>query len=187
MSQVLIVFATVDGQTERIAGRIGEVLARRGHGVMSLRAEAPELGRSLAEHDAVIVGAGIRYGRHSRRLETAIREHRGLIEAQPNAFFSVSLSAGGPGARPAEAARHVQGFVERSGWQPLRVATFAGALRYRKYNPFIRFLMRQIVRAAGGDTDTSRDYEYTDWQAVERFAAEFAARLEVPRRVAAMR
>ena len=27
---------------------------------------------------------------------------------------------------------------------------------------------------AKGDTDTSRDYEYTDWEAVRRFAGEFA-------------
>jgi len=34
-------------------------------------------------------------------------------------------------------------------------------------------MMRIIVRMAGGDTDASRDHEYTDWAAVERFAAEF--------------
>jgi menaquinone-dependent protoporphyrinogen oxidase len=39
-------------------------------------------------------------------------------------------------------------------------------------------MMRMIVGAAGGDTDTSRDYEYTDWPAVDRFAQEFAARLQ---------
>jgi menaquinone-dependent protoporphyrinogen oxidase len=38
-------------------------------------------------------------------------------------------------------------------------------------------MMRLIAGAAGGDTDTSRDYEYTDWEAVERFAMDFAARL----------
>jgi hypothetical protein len=31
-----------------------------------------------------------------------------------------------------------------------------------------------IVGLAGGDTDTTRDYEYTDWDAVERFADAFA-------------
>lgn len=30
--------------------------------------------------------------------------------------------------------------------------------------------MRRIVAKEGGDVDTSRDYEYTDWRAVERFA-----------------
>jgi menaquinone-dependent protoporphyrinogen oxidase len=30
----------------------------------------------------------------------------------------------------------------------------------------------------GNDTDTTRDYEYTDWDAVERFADAFAQQLE---------
>jgi menaquinone-dependent protoporphyrinogen oxidase len=34
-----------------------------------------------------------------------------------------------------------------------------------------------FVGLGGGDTDTSRDYEYTDWGAVERFAETFAQRL----------
>ncbi|ELZ24801.1 protoporphyrinogen oxidase [Natrinema limicola JCM 13563] len=32
--------------------------------------------------------------------------------------------------------------------------------------------------AATGDTDTSRDYEYTDWDEVETVAADFAAFVE---------
>jgi menaquinone-dependent protoporphyrinogen oxidase len=35
-------------------------------------------------------------------------------------------------------------------------------------------MMRRIVAKAGGDTDTSRDYEYTDWADVRTFAEEFA-------------
>lgn len=38
--------------------------------------------------------------------------------------------------------------------------------------------MRMIVGIAGGETDTTRDYEYTDWDAVERFVDAFAQRLK---------
>jgi menaquinone-dependent protoporphyrinogen oxidase len=34
-------------------------------------------------------------------------------------------------------------------------------------------MMKRIVRKAGGDTDTSRDYEYTDWGDLRAFADEF--------------
>ena len=175
--RILVLFDSIDGQTARIGERIARTLEGSGHAVTLMPVGAPGLAQAFEEHVAVIVGAAIRYGHHSRALESAIREHAGAIDARPNAFFSVSLSAGGPGARPAEAARYIVAFVERTGWRPRRTATFAGALRYTKYNPFIRFLMRLIVGAAGGETDTSRDYEYTDWQAVDRFAGEFAAQL----------
>jgi menaquinone-dependent protoporphyrinogen oxidase len=38
--------------------------------------------------------------------------------------------------------------------------------------------MLMILRMAGGDTDTSRDFEYTDWRAVEAFAESFRERLQ---------
>jgi menaquinone-dependent protoporphyrinogen oxidase len=33
--------------------------------------------------------------------------------------------------------------------------------------------MKRIVQKAGGDTDTSRDYEYTDWNDRRAFAEQF--------------
>jgi menaquinone-dependent protoporphyrinogen oxidase len=38
--------------------------------------------------------------------------------------------------------------------------------------------MQQIAKKGGKDTDTSRDYEYTDWAVLDRFVEEFAA--EIP-------
>jgi menaquinone-dependent protoporphyrinogen oxidase len=48
----------------------------------------------------------------------------------------------------------------------------AGALAYSKYNFFIKLVMKAIARKAGGPTDTSRDYEFTDWPALDRFVLE---------------
>ncbi|HEU0200451.1 MAG TPA: flavodoxin domain-containing protein, partial [Burkholderiaceae bacterium] len=87
---------------------------------------------------------------------------------------SVSLSAGGPGAKPEAARRYVRDFLRQVGWQPALTATFAGALPYSKYGTFKRWLVLLFVRLAGGETDASRDYEYTDWSAVDRFATDFA-------------
>jgi menaquinone-dependent protoporphyrinogen oxidase len=173
MSRILIAYASFDGQTRRIAERIGATLMDAGHAVtMRPAVEGPAL--AAAGHDAVIVGGAVRVGHHSRALERAVRAHASQIASRPNAFFSVSLSA----ANNAAAAQGcIDAFVRRTGWTPQRSASFPGALPYTRYNPFIRLLMRFIVGRAGGDTDTSRDYEYTRWEDVERFAREFAARL----------
>jgi menaquinone-dependent protoporphyrinogen oxidase len=181
--RILILFASVDGQAARIAERVGEILTRAGHDIERMPVDAPGLAQAIGSCDGVIVGAAIRYGRHVRDVETRIREHLAAISGRPNAFFSVSLSGGGPGARPETAREYVETFCERTGWHPQGRAIFGGALRYTKYNAFIRFMMRVIAGIAGGDTDTTRDYEYTDWRAVERFASEFATALE-PRRAA---
>jgi menaquinone-dependent protoporphyrinogen oxidase len=49
------------------------------------------------------------------------------------------------------------------------VKPVAGALLYTKYNFIVRFVMKQIVKKKSGSTDTSRDHEYTDWAALDRF------------------
>ena len=35
-------------------------------------------------------------------------------------------------------------------------------------------MMQRIVAKAGGDTDTTRDFEYTDWNDLRSFAEDFA-------------
>jgi menaquinone-dependent protoporphyrinogen oxidase len=45
---------------------------------------------------------------------------------------------------------------------PAKVHPVAGALLYRQYGFLTRFVLRMISKQKGGDTDTSRDYEYTD-------------------------
>jgi len=178
MSRVLILFATIDGQTARIAGNMADLLRSKGHAVVTRAARAADAADDAGSFDGVIVGGGIRYGKYAKYLAPTVERCVKPL-ACPTAFFSVCLSADGPGAKPITAQGYIEQFLNETGWQPSMVASFGGALLYRQYNPFIRFMMRMIVRFAGGETDTSRDYEYTDWEAVARFAREFAVRLEV--------
>ncbi|MCE3247433.1 MAG: protoporphyrinogen oxidase [Geminicoccaceae bacterium] len=61
-----------------------------------------------------------------------------------------------------------------------RSASLAGALRYSRYGFLKRLLMRLIVWREGGDTDDSRDYDYTDWDAVDGFARGFLGEIVEP-------
>ncbi|MGE5615480.1 MAG: flavodoxin domain-containing protein [Bacillota bacterium] len=177
MAKVLVLFHSYDGQTRRIAGRIAATLAARGHRVDARSATDPEALATVHAVDAVVVGSAVRIGRHARLLERALGAAAQAIGARPNAFFSVCLSVVGPRPRPDLIAEANEKLFARSRWTPQQVANFAGALLYRKYPWPLRLMMRFIVGRAGGDIDTSRDYEYTDWNAVDRFAAEFAGRL----------
>jgi menaquinone-dependent protoporphyrinogen oxidase len=180
MTNVLILFATTEGQTARIAGRIAQTLRNRGHAVETRQADELREGFEPAKYDGVIVGASIHYGHHPAYLHSLVKQHKEALATRPGAFFSVSLSGGGPGAKPKAARRYLDVFLRQVGWHPEQTATFGGALQFSKYGAFKRMLMVMIVGFAGGDTDTARDYEYTDWAAVEGFAATFAERLEAP-------
>jgi menaquinone-dependent protoporphyrinogen oxidase len=175
--RILVIHASFDGQTQRIAERIGTVVGRAGHEVRTIAARDGFIEQAIRWSDAVVIGAAIRYGHCQPVLEHAVRDNRALLGERPTAFFSVCMSAAGPNAKPATAMGYIDEFITRTGWQPGRIASFAGALPWSRYNPFIRFMMKIIVGMAGGDTDTSRDYEYTDWTDVEQFAAGFEGAL----------
>jgi menaquinone-dependent protoporphyrinogen oxidase len=181
MARVLIVFATFDGHTARVSARVAGVLAKDGHRVDLRAVESPGTAEALARCDAVIVAGAIRFGHFAKPLERFVRLHAPRLAALRNAFFCVCLSARKPGGGTDLAKRYVEEFQARTRWTPQRSAAFAGALLYRKYNPLLRWLMRLISALAGGETDTRRDYVYTDWQAVERFAKGFAWSLQAMR------
>ena len=172
MSRILLIYASHEGQAAAIARRMGRAFAALDHVATVLPLGDAAIEGALADCDTVVIGAGVRYGSHGRGLERLVRRHLGAISSRRNAFFSVSMSAARPGDGQREAARYIEAFSNRTGWLPQRTAAFAGALPYTRYNLFLRFVMRRISRSVGGDMDTSRDYEYTDWAAVDRFASE---------------
>jgi menaquinone-dependent protoporphyrinogen oxidase len=165
VARVLIAHASLEGQTARIADVVGERLRALGHAVELRDAAA---GLDAAACDALIVGASVHYGAHPRWLRVALRGVGEALAARPGAFFSVSLSA-----NPEYARR----FLRQVGWQPQIVASFAGALKYRRYGWFKRRLVQAFALMGGHSTDVSRDHDYTDWAGVGRFAEDFAARL----------
>jgi len=53
-----------------------------------------------------------------------------------------------------------------------RLETAASSVR--EANFIVRAIMKRIARKAGAPTDTSRNYEFTNWTAVDRLAGELA-------------
>lgn len=174
--KVVVFFATTNGQTQRIAERIAATLREREVSSDAFDVESAE-GRSIDWKgvDGVLLGASLYRGKYQRRAVEFARTHRDALNSRPSGFFGVSLSAASQNPEEVEAAGQLaQRFAEKAGWKPTRIASFAGALAYTRYGFLIRFIMRRIARKEGAPTDTSRDYELTDWAEVERFASEMA-------------
>ena len=171
---VLIAYASTHGHTAKIAARIAERLGARGveADLCDLSAGAPP---SPSGHDRVVVAGSIHRGHHQRELVDWVKRHRGDLAGRPSALVSVSLSA----AEDTDEARAatqgwLQALAEETGWSPTRSIAVAGALQYREYDFFTRTLMRLLMRHGGHPTDASRDYDFTDWERVDRFADELA-------------
>jgi menaquinone-dependent protoporphyrinogen oxidase len=178
MARVLIVYGTAYGQTERIASEIARVLRQAEHEVSLMRGDQPPAGLALEGYDGVVVAASVLYGRHQRYIERFTRERAARLNAMPSAFVSVCGAMANP---TPDAERVVRGYRERllaaAGWRPTIERSFAGGVPYTRYRPWVRWMIKMISRRSGGPTDTSRDYDFTDWPAVTQFARQFAGLL----------
>jgi len=174
MISILIAYTTTEGHTARIAKYIANVI--RDHGCEAYPVDIRHSSVPVAEgYDAVIVGASVHMGKHQNEVRDFVRRSRDTVERLPSAFFSVSLAAHDDTDQARkEVAGYVEKFVQETSWCPGKVGVFAGALLYTRYGLIKRWIMRKIARDKGSpDTDTSRDYVYTDWASVKRFAEQF--------------
>jgi menaquinone-dependent protoporphyrinogen oxidase len=164
-------FATREGQTEKVARRIADVLREAGADVDLVDAKA-STGISLQSFDLLVLGASMHAGGIERELVGFVNSHVEDIRQKRRSFFLVLLSAAAKDLSLrakwlADARAKMNDQLEVTFDD---VEMIAGALRYSKYPLPLRWLMRRIAKQAGGDTDTSRDYEYTDWEQVDGYA-----------------
>jgi menaquinone-dependent protoporphyrinogen oxidase len=172
---VLVTFHTGEGQTAKIAERIASVLRDRGSTVDVVPVESAP---SPDAYDAVVVGDPIRMQHHSRPMTKWLRQHADALRHKHSAVFQVSMVSATPDEEHTAAAHViVQQWLDDTGFAPDVVGMFAGALTYTRYGWVTKRVMRAISKHEGGETDTSRDWEYTDWDAVDAFATDIAALL----------
>jgi menaquinone-dependent protoporphyrinogen oxidase len=177
-----MVYGTSEGQTQKISRFVADRLAERGHQMLVVNAIEPSQGADPRDFDAVIIAASV----HARRYQSAIihylREHLAAIDARPNAFLSVSLAAAGDDEEDIEGLKKcLADFTHETGWTPHCIHHVAGAFRYTAYDFLKRWAMKYIAYRKGGPTDTSRDYELTDWDDLTRFVNSFVKGLANPR------
>ena len=181
MSNILAIYGTSYGHTERIVHRITEVLSNGGHEVTLIRGDLLPPDLSLTRYDGFLIAASVLFGRHQRYIRGFVRRHAERLNVAPSALVSVCGSAGGRSPEEQQAAKgYIDRLLQETGWRPRAAQSIGGVIAYTRYGPITRWVIRQIARRKGGPTDTSRDHETTDWAAVDSFARDFAALLPTP-------
>ncbi|NUP10048.1 MAG: protoporphyrinogen oxidase [Polyangiaceae bacterium] len=186
MKRILVAYATREGHTEAIADHIAERLLLQGHRVTTMNvADADPFEDGPNRFDCAIFAASIHMGKHEPEMVTFVQAHLRELGETPAAFLSVSLSettAEDPSApddkrqkAKRDVAHAIEHFIEETGWVPSRTKPIAGALAYTRYGFIVRFMMKQIARAAGASTDTSCDHVYTNWRVLDAFVDELVA------------
>jgi menaquinone-dependent protoporphyrinogen oxidase len=178
MKRVLILYATVEGQSLKVAEYAANRVARKGLGVRVLDVAEVRYPFALQDYRALLLVAPVHASLHPRAMLRFVSEHREELAGMPVRFLSLSLSQAGaelPSATPEQHQRShadvqhlIALFCEATGFPPERVTPIAGCLAYSQYGFLKRQAMRYIAKKSGGSTDTSHDHAYTDFASVDR-------------------
>ncbi len=179
MEKILVLYATKEGQTEKIARTLADHLAMAGVNVTLL--DVTDYGAKsivLGSFDCLVFGASIHIGKIEKSMVKFINNNADIIATMPRSFFLVLMAAA---TRDAGRREKSLADVRRTFSQQVKVnfpeiEMIAGALKYSQYKWPVKWLMKRIAGKEGGSTDTTRDHEYTDWAQVEAYAQKLAAR-----------
>jgi menaquinone-dependent protoporphyrinogen oxidase len=175
--KILIVYATTDGQTRRIARRAAETVADRGHAVELIAAE-DAAGSDLSRYGGVVLAGSVHAGGFQKALAEFAHAGAAALNVMPTLFLAVSLSAAGHDAADwAGLGRILEEFREATGWTPGRVEHVAGAYLPSRYDVFRGWAMKRILAAKDPGADLAADREYTDWGRLEEAVTAWLERL----------
>lgn len=175
---LLFCVASHDGQARRIAERMTLRLAERGFGFhLHDLYDGPPAPAVLDQAAMVVVVAAIRYGFHLPCARRFVKTHAAELSKRPFALVSVCLTARKPGKDTPEGNVYLRKWLRRMKAKPQLAAAIAGKLDYPRYAWWERQIIRLIMKMTGGPTDPSTVMEYTNWQAVDAFGDQIAAKL----------
>lgn len=171
-----IAYATVEGQTRKIAEQIAAMLDSGGDRV-SIMNVSDLFEYTLEQPDGVILCAPVHANRYPAPFGDFVRREADWLNALPSAFVSVSLSIISDREEERQEVRDLAlSLTAEAGWSPTAIHHAAGALRYGDYDFFKRWMARRLASSRGAPVDSSRDYEFTDWEALRSFVSDFVQR-----------
>tara|TARA_Y100001970_G_scaffold237377_1_gene297806 strand:+ start:9697 stop:10230 length:534 start_codon:yes stop_codon:yes gene_type:complete len=172
MSSSLIIYSSTDGHTKRICERIAGLLDS-GEVTKVISLEDAN-GINLSPFNKIIIGASIRYGRHSKNLYKFINLNKDILDKKQSSFFSVNVVARKSEKNSLDTNPYIKKFLKISKWHPKKIGVFAGKIDYSKYGFFDKHIIRLIMFITNGPTDLSQAYEFTNWDSVDNFAKEIS-------------
>lgn len=172
--KVLILFATIEGQTGKIARFCEQGVHAAGHEAVMVECADTSVPLSFEGVGKVILAAPVHERRHPRRFEAVLATHQRELAERGTLLLSVSLNAAFTEGHE-EAQEYVEELKMRTGLAPSAEMLVAGAVRTDRYDYYATQVLRHVV-LRGKDYDPSAEsHEFTDWEALKEQLAAFLA------------
>ncbi len=172
MSRSILIYSSTDGHTKTICKRITNFLDDEDE--LQIISLDDVINIDLSKFNRIIIGASIRYGKHSKKLYNFIKSNKTLLDQKQSIFFSVNVVARKPEKNSPDTNPYIKKFLKISGWKPKKIGVFAGKVDYPNYSFFDKYIIKFIMFITKGPTDTTNSYEFTDWSKVDEFAREIS-------------
>lgn len=162
---VLIAYATIEGQTGKIARFLEDVVGGLGEEVRLLDTSDASDTVDINGFDQVILAAPVHERRHPSTFEAYLTANQDAIARKRTMLLSVSLSAAFP-----EGAEEAQDYADemkmRTELDPDAEMLVAGAVRKRKYDYYATQVLKHVVLRGRNYDPAVQEHEFTDWDAL---------------------
>lgn len=170
MDNILLIYATTDGQTHKISSQIKKEISSHNQCVKQVSLD--NVNTVALEHfDKIIIGASIRYGKHHKDVYQFVSQYSSLLASKKSAFYTVNAVARKTNKNNSLTNPYLIKFIKNITWKPKLTEVFAGKVEYSKYKFFDKHMIRFIMWLTNGPTQLNSCTEYTDWNNVKLFAA----------------
>ena len=127
---------------------------------------------NLDNFDQIIIGASVKYGDHNKKIYNFVKNNKILLKRKKTVFFSVNATARKSEKNTPNTNPYIIKFLKKTNWKPDHIGVFAGKIDFPNYNFLEKYIIKFIMWITNGPTDTTKTYEFTDWDAVKKFSRE---------------
>ena len=126
----------------------------------------------LDNFDQIVIGASVKYGDHNKKVYEFVKKNRVLLEKKKTVFFSVNATARKSEKNTPKTNPYIIKFLKKTNWTPDHIGVFAGMIDFPNYNFIEKYIIKLIMWITKGPTDTSKTFEFTNWEDVKKFSEE---------------
>ena len=168
MRDILIIYSSTDGHTKKISNHIRSILVKKRDVKIISIDDISQV--DITSYNNFIIGASVRYGRHSKKIINFIKNNSEFFDEQYTSFFSVNATARKPEKNSPDKNPYIIKFLKSTSWKPSRSEVFAGKIDYPNYRFYDKLVIRFIMFLTKGPTNINITHEFTDWEQVNDYA-----------------
>jgi menaquinone-dependent protoporphyrinogen oxidase len=171
---VLVLYGTRWGGTEKVAQTIGKALQDEGHAVEVV--DAKEAPQSIDAYDLILVGSGLRADKWTKESEAFVAKNASAFKAKKLALYVAALWLTAKTRLQRRQETYLDDFAAKYGLAPIALGYFGGLMDFSYSHGLLVDIIVRVNRRnlRKNGLDTASVHDTRDWAAIEAWGHEVA-------------